>query len=423
MATATEEPKKEEEQVNESKQYEMTAPLAWLDMNNEITLEKAKKMGLCTGVAMQEGMAHGDGHIVDAPQIYSGTGGLRAAGRLGAAYVDVSHDGNPVGRVIDAAAVKYQKDNILRSEVLMAVTDPHWYEQIKKGEIVGLSVDDKPRKHTCDENGKACKSESSAFAAVTLVPRGEQPASKGTYIRPVNQQDIDTMNRNRTDRQALQIQQSQGYTMPKEGDQVLNVLKELETDKEKPKPQIPTAAPPPTAPQTAAKSLQSYRAIDGTWASPESLKSYMIEQKQLPADEAAIIAEHIKKHPANYSPEAIEQMTTQQYERMYDKLRMATLEEQVGKLSTYTNDRLNNVHVSQSYQSQHSTAATKEDLDTLGHQMYALVSAHNHIQLTPHMSVSKRTDMVQQRQFYMQKINLACQILRASGRDVKPELV
>lgn len=72
MATA-EEPKEKEEQVNEPKQYEMTAPLAWLDMNNAITLEKAKKMGLCTGVAMQEGMAHGDGHIVDAPQIYSGT--------------------------------------------------------------------------------------------------------------------------------------------------------------------------------------------------------------------------------------------------------------------------------------------------------------------------------------------------------------
>ena len=157
----------------------------WADLKG-LTMAQVTKHGLVKGVAMSEGTTN-RGEIFTLDNLKGAVGGLRAAAKLRKTRININHNSDNVGRILDAEiSVNHVDGKEIGQVEFIAKVNPDTFQKIQQGSINGCSVEDSPR--VC--HSKACTYEGSTFLNMALVTSDQKPNSLHTWIEPITQQDI-----------------------------------------------------------------------------------------------------------------------------------------------------------------------------------------------------------------------------------------
>ena len=304
-----------------------------------ITAEMAREMRLVKGVCMVEGATkdgrqhpeHEDTYTRDL--VLEGMAGLRAAAWLGQGQIDIDHypsrlpdsyrtdhpglgaESYPPGFPIDAQAVEHE-DKML-GEFLAMIPDTKTYEMIRDHKFVGCSVMNWYRDADCSDcSGRTCKcvEEGSVFIDNTLVLTGV-PNVDGTWVDVVDAEDIGTMLVN------AQTAGNAGYA-GRLSDRAMLTARIRNTREQMAAAQTaPPASPPPSPPAggRANAPFESYYQ-NGAWVNgTESIREFLIEEKEVDADTAGEIAEYLTANPDALEPSQILLLSGADYEAWWSR--------------------------------------------------------------------------------------------------------
>lgn len=280
----------------------------------KISLEEAREFRLVKGVAMTEGEAK-RGELMTEENLRYATGAMAASALLGYAALDIDHwaesipsqkeltemslDYNysiydvekinaeyPVGYIVDCALSKNKVgvdgEELWQVEFIAFMSNDYVYEMIKKNQFKACSVVDYPREYSCDscnaETGECtCSVEGSKFLLNTLILEAV-PNSHSTWISAIDENDIGSIVKpNGTNQHAIHT----------------NKIKTLIEFCKSNRHAIDVA------------DIDKYM-TNGKWNDGvESVKEFLINEKNIPADKVNEIAQFIFDNPALLNKEQL----------------------------------------------------------------------------------------------------------------------
>ena len=282
----------------------------------DIDIDTAKHYRLIKGVAMSEGFMK-RGEPFDENLLRYATGALAASAALGFAIIDVDHwadkipsqkeltemgekDYNyekydveklnadyPIGMIIDAELVRNNAgvDGAPKWQVeyLAACTNEYAYSLIKAKMFVGNSVMDFPRTYTCDscdaDTGECtCESTASKFLYNTLILEAV-PNSNSTWVSVVDENDIGGI---------LKPNATKHHNKHELLDYKLSMFRMNQQQK---KLEIQVIKN-----KLVTADLKPYQ-TNGAWNDVDAAIEFLVNEKQIPADQAAEIGAYIFANP------------------------------------------------------------------------------------------------------------------------------
>lgn len=327
----------------------------------DLSLEAAEQYQLIKGVAMTEGEAK-RGEIMTPDNLRFATGAMAASAMLGFAVLDIDHfpdslpdDGTyskydiekinaiyPIGMIIDAELsrnkVGTEGKELYQVEFLAIVENKFVYDMIKQGTFKACSVMDFPREYSCDmcnsETGQCtCNVSGSKFMYNTLVLEGI-PNSNGTWVSVVDKKDIGS------------ILKPHGQTTNQE------IENRLSLSKLNRKHSITH--------QINEADVSKYQTEDGVWTDGvDSIKLFLMEEKNISEEQATKIAEYIFKNPSALNSDQLKFMSGDDLISWHDNLNMINK----SKLHTFIKHLNLESHSEKEIKKAHVVQLTKEQVN------------------------------------------------------------
>ena len=296
----------------------LAANFVWVH-DFDLTPEIAQELGLVKGVCLIEGMTK-SGDVYDDTAVIQGAGAMRAAALLAAANLNIDHrrtlpevyeqkypgiseHSYPVGFIVDAQAVK-RADGKWVGEFIASVYNRVLYALIRDHKVVGNSVEDYLRQDNCSDCSGGvctCHPEGSAFLENAIILE-ETPDVDGTWIAPVTADDVGTIIKNET-RHAT--------------------------------PMTPLTAKLRTL--VKHQHISDYFTGDAWTNGADSIKDYLVDEKDIDADVAEQMARYLYENPTVMTPTQMSHLSTIDLETWWSlftlKLHVQGLQRKVAKLS------------------------------------------------------------------------------------------